>query len=275
MNFDRFRTQVAVELDLGCTDLSLWSTNFNQTFIDFVIDQERKDTLLQELKDDALDMYFKGVHSISNAIFNISEGNHSWSVVKLYYATFYLMRCSLATRGIAFLKNKNIYSLEMKIGEKPVKRNKGRLNGVNVSGDHKSTIKAYVDIVGQNDVLQTNTIDGKLVYEWMMELRNQVNYRERVFHEPDMKHFPDTLFDNNTVKSQIETYLNDENLVYCFDETHCCIAAPLKLLSVVKEELTNFYSGCTLGTTKVATIDSMLNKTSLPNLTAFRSLYNF
>lgn len=274
MSFDRFRTQVAIELDLGCADLSQWGS-YKGSFTNYQIDEARKNILLQELKDDALDLYFKGVHSITSAIFNISEGNHSWSVVKLYYAIFYLMRCSLATKNIAFLKNKGIYSLEMKIGEKPIKRDCGMFQGQKVSGDHKSTIKAYVDIVGQGDVLQTNKIDEMLVYEWIMELRNQVNYRERVFHEPDIKHFPSSLFDVTSVKEQIETYLNDADLVYCFDETHCCIAAPLKLLSVVKDELISFYPGCSLSLEKKEAIDLMLDKTSLPNSTIFTSLYKF
>jgi hypothetical protein len=274
MNFDRFRTQVAIELELGCSDLSKW-TSYNQAFTNFEIDEDRKQILLQELKDDALDLYFKGVHSISNAIFNISEGNHSWSVVKFYYSIFYLMRCSLATRNLAFIKNKGIYSLKMQLGQKPIKRDTGNFKGESVRGDHKTTIKAYVDIVGQQDILQTNTINGMLVYEWMMELRNQVNYQERLFHEPHLKHFPESLFNYDLIKGQIEMYLSDDTLVYCFDETHCCIAAPIKLLSIVKDELTNFYPRCALEEDKVEAIDKMLEKTKLPTSAYFNRLYNF
>lgn len=274
MNFDRFRTQVAVELELGCSQLSNWNS-YNQAFKDFEINEAREQLLLQELRDDALDLYCKALHSVSNSLFNISEGNHSWSVVKLYYAVFYLMRCSLATRNFAFLKNKGIYSLKLQQGEKPVRRDVGQFKGERANGDHKTTIKAYVDIVGQNDILQTNTINGMLVYEWMMDLRNQVNYRERLFHEPEEKHFPEALFDCKSIKNQVEIYLKDEDLVYCFDETHCCIAAPLKLLSIVKDELQAFYPDCLIEEDKVAAIDQMLIKTGLNTSTHFKRLYNF
>ncbi|MGB1258313.1 MAG: hypothetical protein ACPG51_20735, partial [Thiolinea sp.] len=128
------------------------------------------------LRKDALDLYYKSCFSIAKAINSISHGLHSWSVVQLYYSVFYAMRAELAINDIGFAKNNGIYIWRLSENEGPEK-----VDGKRVRGDHASTIKAYKKIVGESDVLQTNTIDEVCVYSWLMERRNDVNYRDRSF----------------------------------------------------------------------------------------------
>ncbi len=274
MSFDRFRTQVAVELELGCSDKAKW-TSYKSNFEKFEINTSRKERLLSELKLDACDLYFKAIFSICDAVSNLHEGRHSWSVVKLYYSIFYLLRCIMATHGIAFLKNNGIYTIQLDIGERPIKRDKGKHMGQKVTGDHKTTIATYVSMFKDDDILQSNTINGTNVYDWIMDLRNQVNYRERTFQEPNHKYFYEAVFNKNRFKSQIETYINDDTFVYCFDEDHCCLAAPLKLAILTKTKLSNFIAFDPIELEKINEIRRLLSNTELINSTEFTSIYDF
>lgn len=274
MSFDRFRTQVAIELELGCTDLQKWSS-YNAAFKELKINATLKEKLLIELKKDASDLYFKAIFSMADAITGLSHGRHSWSLVKLYYSVFYLLRCSMATHGYAFVKNKGIYTIKLDVGECPIRRDGGQYRNEKISGDHKTTIATYVSIFGTNDILQTNTIEGQLIYDWLMDLRNQINYRERTFQEPLQRNFYSTLFDKTQVKNQIETYINDELFVYCFDKDHCCLAAPLKLALSTRKELFNFVDFEPFDKDKQKEIERLLVDTGLTQSSAFKSIYDF
>jgi len=274
MSFDRFRIQVAIELDIGCTDLNKW-TSYVQKFKDYKVKEANREYLLAELKEDASDIYFKAIFSLADAIFGLYHGRHSWSVIKIYYSVFYLLRCSMACHGYAFLKNKGIYTLKLETGESPVRRDNCTHNGNKVTGDHKTTIATYASMFEQSDILQTNTIDGEVIYDWLMELRNQVNYRERTFQEPNNRHFYSALFDKDKIKSQIETYINDDSYVYCFNEDHCCLAAPLKLALSVRNQLFDFIDFEPLNQNKKEEIEKLIIGTKLDRSTSFNQLYDF
>ena len=72
-------------------------------------------------------------------------------------------------------------TLNLEEGEKPQRRDQGTHLGERVSGDHKTTTVTFMSVFSDTDILLTNTVNGKNVYDWLMELRNQVNYRERVY----------------------------------------------------------------------------------------------
>lgn len=277
MSFDRFKVQTAIELELGCTDLSKWK-DYKRNFKQLVITNNLKDKLLLELKADACDLYFKAIFSIADAISNLAEGRHSWSVVKLYYAVFYLLRVSMATEGLAFVKNYGIYTIKLDVGEKPVQRDKGKYKGKNITGDHTTTIATYVSLHNSNDIfdiLQTNTIDGVLVYDWMMNAREQVHYRERTFQEPNHKYFYDKLFNKNEIKQQVEIYINDTVPIYCFDKDHCCLSAPLKLALLTRDKLANFVDFEPFDGTRKHEIERLLTGCGLNMSSDFIPIYDF
>lgn len=239
MSFDRYRVQSAIEIDIGCTDITKWKS-YLQKFKDYELTELKRECFHEELKKDASDLYFKGVFSLADAINGLSHGRHSWAVIKVYYSVFFLLRCSLATKNIAFLKNNGIYTLSLEKGEKPCRRDLGSYMGERVSGDHKTTLVTFMSFFSDTDILLSNSVNGKNIYQWLMELRNQVNYRERTFTEPDNKYFFPSLFDSSKIKEQVEVYLRDNIPVYCFDEDHCALAAPLKLASIVRNQLFNY-----------------------------------
>jgi hypothetical protein len=274
MNFDRFRVQSNVELQVGCRDLINWSS-YKQQFESYEINFAREKSLLPYLMLDAADIYYNGLFSLLDAIRNISEGKHSWSVIKLYYSIFYFLRCSLATRKYAFVKNNGIYTIKIQPGELPIRRDIGKHQGERVSGDHKTTIKTYIDLVGQDDILQTNTIDGTLVYYWLMELRNQVNYRERSFHEPYEKHFPNEVFDKAKISSMISTYVDDDSYSFCFLPDHCCLATPIKVALHTRRDLSNFVDFEPIIKDKQQVLNSLIKGSGLASIKKIVDLVKF
>lgn len=274
MSFDRYRVQSAVELDIGCTDLTKWKSYLHK-FKDYKVTESRKEQLLVELKKDTCDIYFKAIFSLADAINSLSHGRHSWAVIKLYYSVFFLLRCSLATRSIAFLKNNGIYTLSLEEDEKPKRRDTGTHMGERVSGDHKTTIVTFMSVFSDTDILLSNTVNGKNIYDWLMELRNQVNYRERAFTEPDNKYFFSILFDEARIKEQVEIYLNDDVPIYCFDEDHCALAAPLKLATIVRQQLFEFIDFEPIQSGKKHEIEKLISEAKLTQSEAFKTLYCF
>ena len=127
MNFDRFRVQTFIEEDLGCKDIKECNS-YSEQFKSFKVNSTNKENLLSALKEDCADLYFNGVLSLAEGINGLYNNRHSWSVIKIYYAVFYLLKCSHGTNKIAFLKNKGIYTLKIDDNELPIKRDKKNTN---------------------------------------------------------------------------------------------------------------------------------------------------
>ncbi|MBJ9958175.1 hypothetical protein [Acinetobacter courvalinii] len=264
MNFDRFRFQQDVEILLGCRDISKWGS-YLQKFKSFNLNQDNIDNLKIGLYEDGLDCLYKGVYSISNAIFNIHHHYYSWAVIKLYYSVFYLLKCYFSARNIGFLKNGGIYTLKLDVGEVPVRRDCTEYKGNRITGEHKTILTTFEKEFIDQDILLSNEIRGMTIYNWLMDMRELVNYRERSFIEPEIKYFPVELFGDKPLKDSLEIYFKDTVPIYCFDEQHACIAAPIKILQLVSKF---FYdnTGLRLSEDRVDVIKSMLAPTGLNNL---------
>ena len=271
MNFNRHRVQQKVELELGCTDLAKWKS-YKHLFEKFTVSQNRFDILSEELKKDALDIYFKGIFSLCDALHSISYGCHSWPVIKLYYSVFYFLRCFLASHNIAFLKNSGIYTLKIANGEIPIRRDLKKHKGERVSGDHKTTIFTYIDLIGEQDILQTNTINGLNVYEYLMEMRNHVTYRERSFKEPEFDHFFFEISNLKKLSYYILEYINDSSYAYCFDADHVCLSVPLKVAITTKDKLIKMIDTEWLSKDRCDVLRKLISNLSLKTERAFMQL---
>jgi len=234
MNFERFRVQKHIEMSLGCNDLDNWHS-YRDKLEEYSISNAEDDVLKEKLTLDSEDLFYKGVISLSEALAELSKGQSSWPVVKLYYSVFYFLRASLACKGFSLVRNRSQYLLEIKTGEKPIKKSSTRYRN-----DHTSVINIYKDIVGENDILQTNTIAGQSVYDWLMKKRHQINYNQRGFLEPehnDFLHEAINSITNDGFNELLDSYIKDDTPLYCFDLDHACIAAPLKRAFLTKNDL--------------------------------------
>ena len=236
MSFDRFRVQQFVEDYLGCCRLENWHS-YREDLEKFQLPHQDEDDLREKLLQDGEDLFYKGMLSLGEALVEVAQGKHSWAVVKFYYSVFYFLRSSLAAKGYALIKNRSQYLLEVRAGKSPEKRNSKRYRN-----DHLGVINIYEDIVGESDILQTNTIDGEPVYTWLMGRRHQVHYRQRVFLEPDYleEYYQAKKAIQDSAYSQLlDQYYNDDTPIYCFDSDHACIAAPIKRAMLTKQDLYN------------------------------------
>lgn len=237
MPFNRFRAQLKCEALLSCGTLDDWARK-RKNFEDFTLTRTSAKDLVASLEEDSKDLYFKGILTLSEALYGISKCLFSWATVRLYYSIFYFLRCSLATKHYAIIRNKSLYLLRAKEGEKPQKKKSNRYRS-----DHLGVINIYRDLYDETiDKLQSNTIDDQNPYIWLMERRYQVNYREREFHDPGCSLFMKVIESHvadNTLDSLITTYIEDEDYIFCFQDDHACLALPLKRALLTKIDMTN------------------------------------
>ncbi|WP_157645530.1 hypothetical protein [Burkholderia ubonensis] len=269
---DRFQVQQLIELELGCSnpeDLK----SYKGTFEALTVSDALHAKLVQASSADATGLYFKAILSISEAILAVSKGYHSWSLVKLYYAAFYLTRCIFAARSIAMVKCAGIYTLKVDVGASPEKRDKGKFRGQDIKGDHKTVLATYIKDVGATDRILSNTINGETVFEWMMRRREEVHYRAPTFFEPEFRGFEISIHEDGKLAYWVNEYLSDSELLYCFQENHCCLATALTFAKQTASELRSSFSGHDLLTEKQAgVIEAMLAGTGVFEVARFRSL---
>lgn len=233
INFNRSRAQLKCETFLGCiNNRSKWEsiTGFENYVLNYVEAKE----LREDLVLDSADLYFKGILSLSESFISISKGLYSWATIKLYYSTYYFIKAFLSIKGYGLIRKRNLFLFRAENGESPLCKNTRRY-----SSDHSGTIKYYQDLFRNSDILLDNEINGKTSYEWLMEKREQVNYKERSFNEPDHSEFWDLIstYDNSAKLSNlIEKYIKDE-YIYCFQEDHACLALPIKRMILTSDEL--------------------------------------
>jgi len=225
MIFDRYRVQLRCEKLVGAADLQAWMRERN-TFESLELGTKECSVLEADLQEDAKDIYFKGLLSLCEAICSINRNLYSWATVKLYYSVFYFLRSSLAAKGYAIVRNKSLYLLRVHRGERPKKKDAKRYRS-----DHTGMINIYRDLFEESDILESNTIQDLNPYHWLMERRNQVNYSERKFHEPEWPHFLGAAAkqaEKRTLDSLVALYVDDPDYLYCFQSDHACLALPLK-----------------------------------------------
>ena len=261
MSFDRLRTQQECEKLVGCRNLLDWS-NKRATFESLVLTSQQEVTLKSALIEDGKDLYYKGLLSLSEAIQSMHHRLFSWATVKAYYSIFYFLRSSLALRRYSLVRNKSIYLLLIKSGTSPVKKSHPKYKN-----DHIAVINIYRDLYGNSDILQSNNIDGMNPYEWMMEKRNQIHYRQRQFYDPEPPDFLQAIagkIDAKTFDGLISAYVDDTNYLYCFQPDHAALALPIRRMLLTKEEYANSITMPTLTEDKINTITTLLTIHSTP-----------
>jgi hypothetical protein len=232
INFDRFRAQLLCESFFSCSTLEEWE---QCDFSALVLDGPQSTSLTDALKHDAVDLYFKGLLSLFESIQSFNNKRYSWGTIKSYYATFYFLRADLAANNIGLIRNKSIYYLICEPGELPQKKRNNRKYGT----DHKATLNYYSDLFSHQDILLSQNITGMTAYEWLAEKREQVNYRERSFHDPLAPTFLaiiETYVENETLKELLLELISD-SYVLTFQEEFATLGIPLKRALLTRETL--------------------------------------
>ena len=229
MNSNRSQIQVYFEELFECYDPNNFHS-YRDHLSDYSLIHDDISNLKELQREDAKGFLFKGLLSFAQALHDINNGLYSWATIKIYYSIYYMLRTSLLNDNHCLIKNKSTYYLDISIGSKPVKKSQPRFRG-----DHKSTILIFKEEIGDRDILQTNTINNLNPYLWMMDRREEVNYRNIEFFEPDINPYYQILSERD-MEDTLKTIILDDNYTYCFDEDYACLALPLKRMLITLDE---------------------------------------
>jgi hypothetical protein len=239
INFDRNYSQVLYESFIGADMDNLM--NKKDEFKNHCLTFGEVNQLNATLKTDAINFFYNGVLSFAEGIDAAYRKQFSWATVELYYSLYYLLRSSMASKGIAMLRCKSMYRLLARIGEKPFSSGSKKYNTT-----HEGTISHYKDIFGQSDRLLSNNIEDADVYQWMMNAREIVNYRSAAFSEPgclEIWDFFSQSIDEGHFADVLEQ-LEGDPYIMCFQEEYAVVAIPIKRLQQTISDLlsTNWLS---------------------------------
>ena len=233
MSSDRLRTQLQFENILGENDYSRWERLRDTEIKEFVLTAAHNIVLNTALINDSLDFYYKGIYSLYEAVIAVNRKSFSWATIKGYYSLFYFLRSSLCSNGIAFVrKGRDCYYFQNSLGDQPKK----------VSALHKSDHKAAIELSkifnGRSDILQSNNIDSKNPYEWLMYQRENVNYKFRTFFEPGCPVFWSKInegCDKEGINHWLQVYTKE--IIYAFMDEHACLALPIQRLILTHKDI--------------------------------------
>lgn len=233
-SFNRHRAQLCCETIFNCETLEQWKL---ADFKNLQLDRSQSFILATELREDAKDLYFKGLLSLFEALKSINSNLYSWATVKIYYSLYYFLRCTMAVKGVALIRHKSLFYLKAIEGELPITKLNKKYNT-----DHSGTINYFIDLFG-TDILLSQSIEEMNVYEWIMNKREQINYRERQFNEPGHSEFWELIaveISKGNLEDLLKKYILD-SFILCFQEEHAVLATPIKRALLTKEILNGEY----------------------------------
>lgn len=256
MSIDKYRFQNRLDDSFDAADL-----NIKDFQASFVVSNATEYLLREDLKKDSLDYYFKGLLSFVQALNECKKTRYSWATVKLYYSLFYFLRASLAAKGIGFYrKERDLLRLDTRRGS-TLQRCYENGNGRRANSDHKATLGLFIELYGINevDILQSNQIEYLNPYQWLVEKREWINYKVRVFPEPECPDFwseTNKYIKKNKFVNIITDYFNDSLYIYCFQPESACLALPIQRFLQTKKDISLIHPNSKLSKEQIRVINS-------------------
>ena len=184
------------------------------------------------LLTEAGEYFYSASVSLCDGLNGVGGGYYSWATVKLYYAAFYCVSALLARNGICVFHH----------GRKPryMRARPGSIPANAKGNTHKVAWEIFAQEFPNNVLLAT--IDGRMSYEWLRNLRDQANYTNTAFWEPAVPpHF--AWVDNAGVTRCVTAYAADTQFQYAFDKDHAAIAFPVECLKHAFDSLGSVAAG--------------------------------
>ncbi len=201
-------------------------------YISTSINQSQANQLKLCLHDEAKKYYYKAVVSFAEAINRLEYNSYSWPTVELYYSAYYATRSVLNNFEYAILRaERRLYCIRARANESFQKCDN--------TTDHKATFEVLRKRLS-DDYLLSNTVDGQVAYDWIMEKREEVNYRDIDFHEPQPPEFWETInqeLSSRRIWSIIDQLYNDTNGLFCFQPDYAILGIPINRLKATCNEL--------------------------------------
>ena len=234
ISFDKRKTQLICER-LISDEQSKLPANSKYKFETLCLSSEQETELKSNIIHDGIGFYYNALVSFFQGLLSLRNNSVSWACIELYYSTYYSLRALLASNDYTIIRYNGLYLLKILENQYPSKKNSREYNT-----DHKGTINYYVDHFRDSDYLCSNEIDGKIFYEWMMDLRETTNYRNIHFNEPDQfdileEYVIKIAKDKESIKDILDCFEADWDY-FCFSEESAWIAGPYKKLKETAEK---------------------------------------
>lgn len=195
-----------------------------------VINRAEATQISNYLQNDALSYIYSATVTVGDAIRGIRQNLFTWATVKLYYATFYSCRALLALDDISiFYVGSRPFSIEARAGKSP-QRKKGQT--------HKVVLDEF-ESQGVVSRLISQPIEYISPLDWLMNKREEANYRLAKFKEPNVPEHFQKIVDLD-VRQALTAYLQDSSKIYLFDPDHAMVSYPLTTLQYAYDKLRGF-----------------------------------
>lgn len=236
MSSSRHEVQEFIEFKLGCANLLNW-TNHKHDLLSFQIDDESRDRLNNCIKSDTYSYFHKAVLSFVQALINIQNSNYNWSIVKLYYCCFYLIRADILLSNYCIVRCGGLYLIKNEVGSTFTPFTQGKIRG-----DHQMTVALLKKLKNDYsiiDELLDNDLEGSDVYTWLMKHRERSNYQLKDFSDPQIDplfNHLDNYFKTNNLFDLLSFYKNS-NYNISFDLDHAVLSIPFKKILQIKSKI--------------------------------------
>lgn len=235
MSFKRNDVQEFIEAELGCFDITHWAS-YKSALEQWEITASNIGKIQTCINSDVQSYFFKAFQSFVQAIHEIDNKRYAWSIVKLYYTVFYLLRCEILLSNHIIVRCKTLYYAKVNVGERVSSFNPNKFKG-----DHQLTIALGEKLYTSSELIDPilgNKINGENAYMWFMSNRDRVNYQMKDFSDPvcdsSLSHII-SYFDNKEIVNLFSFYNTKTDYSICFDVDHALLAIPyMKLVSVYK-----------------------------------------
>lgn len=225
--------------------------------------KQQANDMAQLIEDEIASYYYKALLSYIESIPALTNKLFSWATIRLYYSIFYAIKAYLACNNIAILRaERRLFYVKAKEGE--------FFKKCDDTTDHKGTISTLCNLFKNSDFLLSNNIDGIDVYQWMMSRREEVNYKDMDFHDPDAPDFWGVInkeIAQYGIDKVVDKLVNDHWL-YCFQDEYAILGVPTKRLILTVDEIHRFGKVINISTEKKELIDSMSNLLSENSVSA-------
>ncbi len=184
------------------------------------------------LREDSQKSYYSALISLADALQAVDRGFYSWTSVKLYYLTYFLLRAHLAIDGVVlFHLGSSPKWCEAKSGNVP-ETPKGPKGQLGKDTSHKMAFNVFYERYPGN-ILLSQEIATKRPDLWLQEVREYFNYKQSKFTEPLCP--PHFLFvEKHGIRRSLEAYFSDSSYSYAFDPDHAILAYPIAMIGLVR-----------------------------------------
>lgn len=230
MSFKRNDIQELVEYENGCFEKEKWPSY--KTKLNAWVISHANILKIQRCKEsDIISYFFKAAQTFIQAIDEIKNQRYAWSIIKLYYASFYLLRCDILRSNHIMVRCGSFFYGKIEVGQ-----NLNQFRRNNVRGDHQFTIalaERLYDLGEIVDPILDNKIDDMTSYTWLLKNRERVNYQMKNFTDPYTDiitaHF-EPYFKKSKISELLEFYAINNDYSVCFDVDHAILSIPFKKL---------------------------------------------